>query len=116
MESKGPPTVLRPGIGAEFGFCSFLCLPKETNQRKGTPDKVFDCGIAFQNSFITQTAPGEINAAHLFGGSRLKPLLLNSKFCANDGQKPPAGRAHHASIAINSIFKLYCFFGSLPMH
>ena len=49
-------------------FYSFLCLPKETNQRKGTPDKVFNRGMAFQKILIIQTAPGEVNAPHLFGG------------------------------------------------
>ncbi len=47
-------------------FCSFLCLPKETNQRKGTPDKVFNQLKVFQLNRIDQTAPRDVNATHLF--------------------------------------------------
>ena len=53
----------------ELVFCSFLCLLKETNQRKSTPVKVFDHLKVFQLNRIDQTAPGDVNATHLFKAS-----------------------------------------------
>jgi len=39
-------------------FCSFLCLPKETNQRKGTPDKVLIQVWIFNDSLSFELRPG----------------------------------------------------------
>ena len=76
MEAWARLGAMRPGIGAEFDFMFISLLAhcvrlwwEETNQRKGTPVKVFNQLKVFQLNCIDQTAPGEVNATHLFKAS-----------------------------------------------